>query len=173
MRRGRRVHQVATRRRRYFGNRPTASFRLSMPPMCYPLQHLKGCGTGVSEPFLRSGDQGHKVGLAPSAFVRSTREKGPFGRPNPLGSDAPSIGRKIEDVNGHALQLGTRTDKTPSPIGEAPISADPPGGANPRGRENWRSRRNTATPHARMHLTVHDDDSYGTGVPVHFLPLRT
>ena len=30
MRRGRRVHQVATRRRRYFGNRPTASFRLSV-----------------------------------------------------------------------------------------------------------------------------------------------
>ena len=84
---------------------------------------------GVSEPFLPFGDQGHKVGFAPPLFDRRTPEKRPFGRPKPLRPHTPSICRKIEYLNGHALQLGTWTDKTPSPIAENPVPADPPVGA--------------------------------------------
>src|SRR5208282_2705707 len=87
---------------------------------------------GVSEPFLPSGDQGHKVGFAPPPFERRSPEKRSFGRPDSLGPHAPSICRKIENLNGHALQLGTRMDKTPSPIVENSMPADPPAGATQR-----------------------------------------
>jgi hypothetical protein len=93
---------------------------------------------GVDWAFSQMGDNkllmAEGVGFAPPPFERRSPENCSFGRPNLLGPQAPSICRKIENLNGDALQLGTRTDKTPSPVVENVVPAVPHTGSTQRAR---------------------------------------